>query len=159
MTIVTELDNFISQVKDTREMKRAIAVKMQIQGISSQKIGEFLSCSTSFISKWKRVFSEKGIKGLRLNYKGSNGYLSQEQEIKIINWIEKQNWLTRESLEQYIVTQYSVVFASEQSYYELLKKGGMSWKKSQKNNPKRNENLVESKKQEIKKNWKNGMKK
>jgi putative transposase len=132
-----------------------MVVKMQLEGLSYQKINKFLSCSSSFISKWKKIFSEQGIEGLKLKYKGGKSYLSAEQEIEVIEWIERQNWLTRETLEQHIEIKYSVIFASLQSYYELLKKGGMSWKKSQKNNPRRNDDLVELKKKEIKKNWQN----
>ena len=159
MTVLEELDDFMNKTIEARERKRAMAIKMKIQGISSKQIQNLLSCSQSFISKWKREFIEKGVEGLRLQHKGSKGYLLAEQEKEIINWIEQQNWITRESLEQYIYSNYSVVFCSRQSYYELLKKGGMSWKKSQKNNPKRDEKLVESKKQEIKKKWQNVMKK
>ena len=154
MTVLEELDNFINKAIEAREIKRAMAIKMKIQGISSEQIENLLSCSQSFISKWTREFRDKGVEGLRLQHKGSKGYLLAEQEKEIIDWIDQQNWITRESLEQYIVSKYSVTFASRQSYYELLKKGGMSWKKSQKNNPKRNEDLVKSKKEEIKKKLK-----
>ena len=156
---VEELQRFIQTTKDFREYQRAIAVKMKIEGKSYQEIQKILSCSQSFISKWKQEYIEKGVDGLKVRYKGSKSYLSSEQEKEIIDWIIKQNWISRESLEQHIFTKYSIVFASRQSYYELLKKGGMSWKKSQKNNPKKNENLVKFKKEEIKKNWQNGMKK
>ena len=44
---------------------------------------------------------------------------------------------------------YQVVYKSKESYYKLLKKCGLSWKRSEKVNPKRNEDLVEHKRQEI----------
>lgn len=149
MTLIEELQKFIDTTKHSREYKRAMAVKMQIEGKSYKEIQKLLSCSQSFISKWKREFIEKGVEGLNLKHKGSKSYLSPEEEKEIIDWIGEQKWITRESLELYISIKYSQVFASRQSYYELLKKGGMSWKKSQKNNPKRNEELVQSKKEEI----------
>ncbi|BAQ65923.1 helix-turn-helix domain-containing protein [Geminocystis sp. NIES-3709] len=132
MSILEELDDFINKANDSREIKRAIAVKMQIQGVNYKRIQELLSCSQSFISKWKGEFSRKGTEGLKLKYKGSKSYLSVEQQTEIIRWIETQNGITRELLEQEILNRYSVVFASEQSYYDLLKKGGVSGKKSQK---------------------------
>lgn len=151
MTLIEELEQFIQTTKDSREYKKAMAVKMQIKGISYKEIQKLLSCSQSFISKWKGEFIEKGIECLSLKHKGSKGYLSPEEEREIIDWIGEQKWITRESLELYISIKYSQVFASRQSYYELLKKGGMSWKKSQKNHPNRNEELVQSKKEEISK--------
>ena len=53
--------------------------------------------------------------------------------------------------------EYGVVFESHQSYYSLLKEAHISWKKSQKKNPAKNEQLVQEKKEEIEKklaSWK-----
>ena len=48
---------------------------------------------------------------------------------------------------------YLVIFKSKQSYYDLLSLGGLSWHKTQKSNPKKDEVLVLEKREEIKKNW------
>ena len=56
-----------------------------------------------------------------------------------------------EELRDYLENEYQVVYKSKQSYYELLKDGGLSWKKTEKVNPKRNEALVEQKREEIQK--------
>jgi transposase len=42
MNIIDELDNFVNQTKDAKEMKRALAVQMILQGISYRKIQELL---------------------------------------------------------------------------------------------------------------------
>ena len=42
--------------------------------------------------------------------------------------------------------QYNVVFDRLQSYYNLLKEAGITWKKTQKINSAKNEELVEAKK-------------
>jgi len=42
-----------------------------------------------------------------------------------------------------------VVYKSKESYYQLLKEGGLSWKRSEKVNPKRDEEKVEQKREEI----------
>ncbi|MBW4443851.1 MAG: winged helix-turn-helix domain-containing protein [Plectolyngbya sp. WJT66-NPBG17] len=41
---------------------------------------------------------------------------------------------------------YQVEFRSRQSYYDLMKQAGLSWKKSQSINPKHDEAAVEAKK-------------
>ncbi|NEP29690.1 MAG: winged helix-turn-helix domain-containing protein [Moorea sp. SIO3I6] len=44
---------------------------------------------------------------------------------------------------------YGIKFPSKQSYYDLFKEAGMSWKKTQKRNPKRDQKQVEIRHQEI----------
>ncbi len=53
----------------------------------------------------------------------------------------------REELAEF--NHYEVVFQSQQSYYNLFKAAGISWKKSQRSNPRKDPELVE-KKQQIK---------
>ncbi len=55
--------------------------------------------------------------------------------------------------QNYLQKQYNVVFESNQSYYNLLKEAGVSWKKTPKNHPARNDELVKAKKKEIEEMW------
>ena len=52
-------------------------------------------------------------------------------------------------LESYVDANYGVNFKSKQSYYDLFALAGISWKKSQKRNPRLDSKLVEQKKKEI----------
>ncbi len=52
----------------------------------------------------------------------------------------------------YIRETYGIEFKSKQSYYELMSNAGMSWKKTEKVNPKKDEEKVALKKEELKKN-------
>lgn len=54
-------------------------------------------------------------------------------------------------LVQYIESNYGVTFKPQQSYYDLLSAGGFSWHKTQKSNPKRDEEAVLKKREELKK--------
>ena len=56
-------------------------------------------------------------------------------------------------MRDYIEERYGVVYHSKQSYYELLDAGGMSYQRSNKSNPKRDEAQVLTQREEIKKNW------
>ena len=143
MRSLTELANNNPHPK---EIKRALAIKMVHQGYKHQEIQKILGVSSGFISKWTKIFKEKGLNSLKLAYKGSKGYLTKQKKEEILNWLkEKATWNLTE-LEYHIAKNYDVVFKSKQSYYDLFKAAGISWKKSQKKNPKYDRNLVAKKK-------------
>ena len=56
-------------------------------------------------------------------------------------------------MHDYVEAQYGVEYRSKQSYYELLEAGGMSYHRSEKHNPKRDEAQILARREEIKKNW------
>ena len=56
-----------------------------------------------------------------------------------------------EALRDYIEYHYGVIYQSKQSYYDLLKAGGLSWHQTQAANPNRDEAQVLQQREEIKK--------
>ena len=56
-----------------------------------------------------------------------------------------------EALRDWIERRYDVVYQSKQSDYDLLKEAGLSWHRTQATNPKKAEDLVLLKQEEIKK--------
>ena len=52
---------------------------------------------------------------------------------------------------EYIKNKYNVIYKSQQSYYDLLTDAGLSWKKTQKDNPKKDEEKVIERREWIKK--------
>ena len=146
-----ELENFITHVKDSRELRRALAVKMYDKGLSQKEIMELLSVSQPFVSKWNRIYKKVGIEGLRLKYKGYAGIMRPEARQGAIEWIKAQQYLTTKKLKQHLKEKYNVTYNSLQSYCILLAEAGYSHKKSQKVNPKRDDKQVKKKRQEIKK--------
>lgn len=149
MNIIDELSDFINQTKDSQEIKRALAVKMILEGKSYQEIQELLKVSQGFISKWKNQAIFQGVESLKLQYKGSQGYLKPEEKVKVIQWLKEQPYLRLSDLKNHLKKEYNVVFESDQSYYSLFKEAQISWKKTQKKNPARKDDLVEAKKKEI----------
>jgi len=105
--------------------------------------------SVSFISKWKYIFVEKGITGLILKYIGSNSYLNSVQKETVISWLQQKNYWHLSELKEYLVDNFDVLFESNQSYYDLFKQANISWKKTQKSNPRLDPDLVAKKKLEI----------
>jgi putative transposase len=126
---IQELDRWIDSNPDSRELKRALAVKLALQNWSYRGISEALNVSKSFISKWKRRFFEDGIEGLKLSYKGGKSYLDPQEKQEVFAWLQqKESWDLSE-LEEYIVEQYNVVFRSPTSYYSLFKEAQSNWQK------------------------------
>jgi len=61
--------------------------------------------------------------------------------------IQSKKSFSVEELRDYLENEYQVVYKSKQSYYKLLKEGGYRFQKTEKVNPKRDEALVEKKRE------------
>ena len=118
---------------------------MLMQNYSHSAIGSILGVSVSFISKWKYIFVEQGVTGLRLRYIGSKSYLNLAQKQIVLSWLKQKNSWHLSELKNYIEDGFNVVFESNQSYYDLFKEANISWKKTQKKNPRLDAELVAKK--------------
>jgi putative transposase len=148
-----DLEAFLEQVKDKREYKRGQAVKLDLLGYSRKSTAAALSVSVNFVSKWRLQYNEHGAKGLGLSYKGAKGYLESQQKEQVLGWIAQQSpQVDRQTLEMYLESEYGVVYRSSRSYYQLLQAAGVSYKKRQAVNPKKDEQQMLQKREEIKKN-------
>lgn len=143
----------IDQVIDSSlEIKRALAVKMIKQGYSYKQISELLNITRSFIEKWRALYNKEGASCFAVFYKGSYGYLTYEQDTDIKLFLQSKTTVQLEELISYIKTKFGIVYKSKQSYYDLLWNSGKSWKKTEKENPKKDDLKIQDKKEEIKKN-------
>ncbi|MCC5669985.1 IS630 family transposase [Nostoc sp. CHAB 5784] len=143
------LEDFIKNNKEPREIKRATAVKMLLCGYKHEEIMPILGVSSGFISTYKKAFFKLGLEGLKLGHKGSKGFLNDLQRAEVMEWLQTKDRWTLNELEYHIASKYGVTFSSKQSYYDLLDAASISWKKTQANNPKYNQELVGLKKKEI----------
>ncbi|RCJ34987.1 transposase [Nostoc minutum NIES-26] len=143
------LSDFIENSQQKREVQRAIAVKMLLEGYTHVAIQSILGVSSGFISKWKKAFFTSGVEGLKLGYKGSKGLLNRQQRTSIIEWLKSKDKWNLSELEYEIASKYGVVFESKQSYYDLFEAARISWNKTQAHNPKYDEELVASKKRPL----------
>jgi transposase len=146
---IADLVNLIKSNPDPRELKRALAIKMSIERQPDQIITQILGVSKSFIRDWKKAFKAEGIAGIKLGYQGAKGKLTIEQRIEIIEWLKNKEYWHLDELMNHLEDKYGVVYTSQQSYYDLFGQGRVSWKKSQKVNPKFDEELVKKKRTEI----------
>ena len=145
-----ELDDIIDSPASL-EIKRPLAVKMMMWDLKPKQISILLNVSEGFVSKWKVIYEDKGAKGLRLNYKGGKGFLTKVQRLEILLHLKDEPHYSVDKLRKLIKNRYGIVYSSSQSYYDLLKEGGLSWHQTQAVNPKRDEVEILLKRQELKK--------
>lgn len=148
-----DLDEMINEATEVREVKRAVSVKMGQPGFSPAQICQVLNVSPQYVSKWKGQYAAEGAAALRLSHRGSEGYLSEAQRQELVQWIGAHQTLTVEAVRDAVEERYGVVYQSQQSYYDLLEVGGLSYHRSEKVNPQRDEAQVVARREEIKKNW------
>lgn len=140
-----ELTDFIQSNPDPRELKRALAVQMVLQNYTYYQIRDVLKVSIGFISQWRQNYEQHGLAGLHLRHQGSKGYLTAEQRQAVLAWLKQKNYWNLGELQHHLEQEYEVVFESKQSYYTLFAEAGISWKKTQKRNPKADPQGVEKK--------------
>jgi len=126
-TKIQALDEWIKNNLDSRESKRAIVVKLTLQGWNYNSISTCINVSNGFISKWNKRFNESGLEGLKLSYKGSSGYLSKQQKQDVINWLNQNNNQGLENVKRYLSEKYGINFKSNSSYYNLIKEAQNSF--------------------------------
>ena len=141
-----ELDRLIESNPDLRELKRALAVRMTLRGHPHREIMKILQVCSGLESKWKQAFIINGIEGIKLSYQGSKPYLNSREKQQVIRWLKDKNSWNLNELEYYIAEQFKVTFAAKSSYYDLFHEAGISWKKSQKKNPRKDPEAVALKK-------------
>src|SRR5829696_6069961 len=107
-----DLDEIINEAQDAREVKRAVSVKMSVQGFSPMQISQVLNVSLQYVSKWKGLYEAEGGEALRLGYRGSESYLEEAQRQALLHWIGARETVSVEALRDHIEEQYGVVYRS-----------------------------------------------
>jgi putative transposase len=95
------LDDIISSLEGL-EIKRARAVKMILHDFKTKEICALLDVSDSFVSKWKVIYENEGVEGLRINYKGGTGFLTESQRFEIFFHLKDKPNYTVEELRDWI---------------------------------------------------------
>ena len=84
-----KLKAFLKERRDSRELKRGLAVKLSLEKYSYHQIQSIVDVSIGFISKWKKAFLAQGVEGLTLGYKGAKPCLNQEEKYLLKRLKEK----------------------------------------------------------------------
>jgi putative transposase len=136
-----------------REIKRATAVKMVVLGFETKDVCDVLDASDSFVSKWKTIYENEGVDGLRLHHKGGIGFLTESRRNQILFHLKDKPRYGAEASRDSIERRHGVVHQPKQSYCDLPKDAGPDRHRTQATNPKRDESRMLLKREEIKKNW------
>lgn len=145
-TIPADLQAFLDEHRDSREYRRGLAVKWMLQGYEYSTICDLLDVTPGFVSQMKRAYHEHGADGLRLKYRGATPFLTDPERQAVIAWLKEQQTWSVEHLRTHLETTYDVVYQSTQSYYDLLADAGITYKQSQRTNPKHDVEQVAAKK-------------
>jgi transposase len=148
-SIPADLSAFLAEKRDSREYRRALAVKLALQGYLYEAISDMLDVTPGFVSQAKQAYETQGTAGLLLKYRGSQPFLSASERQAVIEWLKAQKEWSVEHLSDYIETTYGIVFQSRQSYYQLLADASITYKQAQRINPKRDEQRVAAKKKRL----------
>lgn len=117
-------------------------MKMALGNQPYSRITDLLGINKSFITYWKQRFEAQGLEGIKLGYQGAKSYLTEQEREEVISWLETQHSWDFNELVTYLDVHYEVSYASKQSYYTLFSEANISWKKSEKVNPKSDPELV-----------------
>jgi putative transposase len=147
-----DLQCLIQTARDAREVKRALAVQNTLAGRSRATVATELGYTVAWVDKWRGRYRKAGIDGLKVGYKGSAGYLTPSQRTAITTWLHEQEQWDVHALARHIETTYGVRYQSPKSYYQLMEKARMSWKKSQDEQPKADPQKISATRTRIKKN-------
>ena len=145
-----DLEDFIRSNPHPQELKRGLVIQMLSEQIPISKIMKILGVSESFVLKWKNIFALDGVEALKLQYAGSEGYLSQKQQEEIHQFLQSKSAWTLDELKYHVLVTYDVIYQSDQSYHNMFHEAKISWKKTQKKNPKKDPEKVEERRVEIK---------
>lgn len=146
LSIPTDLTDFLAEKRDSRDYRRALAVKLALLGYRYEAICEMLDVTLGFVSHAKKAYESHGTAGLTLKYQGTQPYLSAAQRQAVIDWLKNEQKWSVERLHDHIQTTYDVVFQSRQSYYQLLADAEITYKRAQRSNPKTDLEQVAAKK-------------
>jgi putative transposase len=146
-----DLKTFIQTTRDSRELKRALAVQNTLEGHPWKVVAQELGVCRAFIGKWRQRYERHGVEGLRMGYRPWQGYLEPMKQQALVTWIQEQEHWDIRGIAHEVERRYGVLYKSKQSYYALLNRAKMSWKKTQKRNPSAEPALVDMKRDEIQK--------
>ena len=104
------LGQIINESKDTRELKRALSVKMVSSGIAPATISQGLNVSLQYVSQWKTVYEAEGADGLGIGYQGHQSYLSEADREAVMGWINRHDTLSSEGRRDHLESSYRVVY-------------------------------------------------
>ncbi len=85
-----------------------------------------LGVSELFVGYWKKILKTQGMEGIKLGYKGSQGYLTERQTDVVVEWLKNKEYWNEYELVTYLEQYLGVIYKSKQSYSELFDRTNIS---------------------------------
>ena len=99
------------------------------KGYSFEEIAEVLIMDEDSIRRWHNLYLEGGIESLSANnYKGSDPFLSSEEQVKFANFMDRHIFLTSKEACRYVLQTFRVSYTPK-GMTALLKRMGFTYKK------------------------------
>jgi transposase len=106
-----EIHNAEKQVDKPQLLKRLQCIKLKHEKWKHQKIANFLGIHLETVSRWIKIYKEKGIQELlQWGYKGKVSVLTLDQQEKIIERNRENPFPVAKDAMQYIKNQFGVGF-------------------------------------------------
>ena len=144
--VPADLAAFLAAPRDSREYRRAMAVKLAFQGMLYPQIAALLDVTPSSVCQLKQAYLRDGVAGLTLKYHGAKPFLDPMAHLDVLTWLRTTQTWSLLALKQYLMQTHQVVFQSDQRYYDLLAAAGIRYKKTQAVNPKQDPAQIAAKK-------------
>jgi putative transposase len=74
-----------------------------------------LGVSEFFVGYWKKFFKTQGVEGIKLGYKGSQGYFTERQTDVVVEWLKNKQYWNLEELVTYVEQKFGVSYKLKQS--------------------------------------------
>lgn len=140
--------DFLSDVRDVREYKRAMVVRLSLEGYLDEDICTILNISLNFIQKWTSLYHLHGVHVFRLGYTGYGGYLTNDERNAVLTWLREHDSWNIDALCEHLETVYAVTYLSAQRYDTFFHDAGLSHKKAQITNPHQDPWAIDQKKRD-----------
>jgi putative transposase len=59
------------------------------------------------VGYWKKIFKTKGLEGIKLGYKGSQGYLERQTDV-VVEWLKNKEYGNLDDLVTYVEQEFGV---------------------------------------------------
>ena len=138
---VCDMESFLTRAQVTRYRKlhkKSISVKerdrikgilMLNKGYSFEEIAEVLIMDEDSIRRWYNLYLEGGIESLSVNnYKGSDPFLSSEEQVQFANFMDQHIFLTAKEACNYVLKTYKAEYTTK-GMTNLLGRMGFVYKK------------------------------
>ena len=97
---IAESKGFIRNERDTRQLKKTLAIKLLCERHGYKSVVGILNVSLGAICGWKQMYESSGLSGLEPKHQGKDGVLSASEKTALLAWLKVEDiWMLEGSEE------------------------------------------------------------